>query len=56
LFFWGWILGPMGALLAVPLTMIVKDVFLDAYDDTRGLADLMSADSPSKPAPEDSAG
>ena len=56
LFFWGWVLGPMGALLAVPLTMIVKDVVLDAYDDTRGLADLMSADSPSKPAPEDSAG
>jgi predicted PurR-regulated permease PerM len=55
LFFWGWVLGPMGALLAVPLTMIVKDVFLDAYDNTRGLADLMSADSPSKPAPEESA-
>lgn len=55
LFFWGWVLGPMGALLAVPLTMIVKDVILDAYDDTRGLADLMSADSPSKPAPDDSA-
>jgi predicted PurR-regulated permease PerM len=48
LFFWGWVLGPMGALLAVPLTMIVKDVVLDAYDNTRGLADLMSADSPSK--------
>lgn len=54
LFFWGWVLGPMGALLAVPLTMIVKDVILDAYDSTRGLADLMSADSPSKPAPDES--
>ena len=38
----------MGALLAVPLTMIVKEVVLDAYDDTRGLADLMSANSPGK--------
>jgi len=47
LFFWGWVLGPMGALLAVPLTMIVKEVFLDAYDDTRPLAELMSADKPS---------
>jgi len=56
LFFWGWVLGPMGALLAVPLTMIVKEVVLDAYDDTRGLADLMSAYSPSKPAPDESAG
>jgi len=47
LFFWGWVLGPMGALLAVPLTMMVKDGFLDAYDETRGLSDLMSADTSS---------
>jgi AI-2 transport protein TqsA len=53
LFFWGWVLGPMGALLAVPLTMVVKEVFLDAYDATRGLADLMSADAPTEqPAPD----
>lgn len=48
LFFWGWVLGPMGALLAVPLTLIVKEVFLDAYDDTRALSDLMGADAPGK--------
>jgi predicted PurR-regulated permease PerM len=48
LFFWGWVLGPMGALLAVPLTMIVKEIFLDAFDDTRGLAELMSAEAPTK--------
>lgn len=47
LFFWAWVLGPMGALLAIPLTMIVKDIFLDAYDDTRWLADLMSGEDPS---------
>lgn len=53
LFVWGWVLGPMGALLAVPLTMIVKEVLLDAYEGTRGLAELMSADSPTKqPAPD----
>ena len=46
LFFWGWVLGPMGAILAIPLTMIVKEVFLDAYDDTRGLADLLSGADP----------
>jgi len=46
----------MGALLAVPLTMIVKEVILDAYDDTRGLADLMSAASSPKPASDESAG
>lgn len=41
LFFWGWVLGPTGALLAVPLTIIVKELFLEAYDDTRGLARMM---------------
>jgi AI-2 transport protein TqsA len=56
LFFWSWVLGPMGALLAVPLTLVVKEVFLDAHDDTRGLAELMGADSPTKrPAPDGSA-
>ena len=47
LFFWGWVLGPMGAILAIPLTMIVKEVFLDSYDDTRWLADLMGGADPS---------
>jgi AI-2 transport protein TqsA len=56
LFFWTWVLGPLGALLAVPLTLVVKEVFLDAHDDTRGLAALMSADSATKqPAPDGSA-
>jgi predicted PurR-regulated permease PerM len=45
LFFWGWVLGLTGALLAVPLTLVVKELILDAYDDTRGLARLM--DDPS---------
>jgi len=53
LFFWGWVLGPMGALLAVPLTLIVKEVFLDSFDDTRALSELMGADGPAKkPAPK----
>ena len=41
LIFWAWILGPIGALLAVPLTMVVKDVFLESFEETRGLAMLM---------------
>ena len=40
--FWGWVLGPMGMLLAVPLTMTVK-IALDSSDDTRWMAVLMSA-------------
>ena len=57
LVFWTWILGPMGALLAVPLTMIVRDMVLAAYDDTRALVKLMSAAPHSpKPAPDTSGG
>jgi predicted PurR-regulated permease PerM len=40
--FWGWVLGPMGMLLSVPLTMTVK-IALESSDDTRWLAVLMSA-------------
>jgi len=38
--FWGWILGPVGMFLAVPLTMIVK-VMLDTYPDLRWISLLM---------------
>jgi predicted PurR-regulated permease PerM len=41
LFFWGVVLGAMGALLAVPLTMMVRTL-LDASPQTRWLAELMS--------------
>jgi AI-2 transport protein TqsA len=39
--FWGWVLGAMGMLLAVPLTMTVK-IALESSDDTRWVAVLMS--------------
>lgn len=29
LVFWGWLLGPLGALLAIPLTLLVKAVLID---------------------------
>jgi AI-2 transport protein TqsA len=51
---WSWILGPMGALLAVPMTMIVKDVVLAAYDDTRALTRLLGTTRPSADAPPES--
>jgi len=38
--FWGWILGPVGMFLAVPLTMMVK-VMLDTYPDLRWVSQLM---------------
>ena len=39
--FWGWVLGAMGMLIAVPLTMTVK-IALESSDDTRWIAVLMS--------------
>ncbi len=40
LIFWAWVLGPLGMLLAVPLTMALK-VALESLPETRGLALLM---------------
>jgi predicted PurR-regulated permease PerM len=40
--FWGWVWGPMGMLLSVPLTMVVK-IFLEYSNDFRWLAVLMDA-------------
>jgi len=42
LFVWGWLLGGIGAILAVPLTMIIMAV-LHNFDNTRWIAVLMSA-------------
>ena len=41
LVFWGWLLGAVGALLAIPLTMMVKRVLLEGSQDTAWLAGLM---------------
>ena len=42
LMFWGFILGPVGAILSVPMTMIVR-LSLEFSDSTRGLAYLVSS-------------
>jgi predicted PurR-regulated permease PerM len=38
--FWGWVLGPVGMLASVPLTMAVR-VALEGFDDTRWLGILL---------------
>lgn len=40
LIFWGWLLGPVGMLLSVPLTIVVK-ILLDAREDTRWISTLL---------------
>ncbi len=43
LMFWGWVLGPVGMLLSVPLTITAK-IALDSREETRWLAILLGPD------------
>ena len=45
LVFWGWLLGPMGALVAVPLSIGVK-FFFESFEESMWLAHLMSDAGP----------
>jgi predicted PurR-regulated permease PerM len=47
LLFWGWVLGPVGMLLSVPLTITAK-MALDSRDDTRWMAVLLGPEVISK--------
>ncbi len=42
LVFWGWVLGPVGMLLSVPLTMTLK-IALESVEGTRGLAIMLGS-------------
>jgi len=44
LVFWGWVLGPLGMILSVPLTSLVK-IALESNEDTRGLAIILGSDT-----------
>jgi len=37
-FFWGWVLGPIGAFLGLPITIAVKMLILEHFPDTRWVA------------------
>ena len=59
LLFWGWVLGPVGMVLSVPLTITAK-IALDSREETRWLSVLLGPemvqaqvkDSPHEPGPE----
>jgi AI-2 transport protein TqsA len=54
LVFWAWLIGPLGAILAIPLTLLAKAMLVDV-DPHAGWADALlraSATKPESPAPE----
>ncbi|MFN2190572.1 MAG: AI-2E family transporter [Candidatus Promineifilaceae bacterium] len=54
LFIWTWVLGPLGALIAVPMTLAVQQLVLGSSEGSMWLADLMGAVPPAQES-EDSA-
>ena len=51
LVFWAWVLGPLGALLAIPLSLLAKGLLVDIDPTTRWIDSLISSGSPdSEPA------
>jgi predicted PurR-regulated permease PerM len=50
--FWAALLGPIGAILGVPVTLIFKELILEADDQNRWMAKLMGAAKPESPEGE----
>ena len=48
LVFWAFVLGPLGAVLAIPLTLLVKALLVDVDPRSRWLVPLLSG-QPSEP-------
>ena len=46
LIFWTWVIGPVGALLAIPLSLLAKALLLDIDPSTRWLGALVRGDEP----------
>jgi predicted PurR-regulated permease PerM len=42
LIIWGWVLGGVGALISVPMTLMVKLLFFDSYESTRPISEFMA--------------
>jgi predicted PurR-regulated permease PerM len=55
LVFWTWVLGPLGALLAVPMTLLVKAVMVDVDPNSSWATPLISGPVKAVPAAQSSA-
>ena len=44
LLFWAWVLGPLGAILALPSTLLVKAILIDADPGSRWVNSLIASD------------
>lgn len=49
--FWAWLLGPLGAILAIPLTLLAKALLVDV-DPRAKWADALLRDTPKEPDPD----
>ncbi|GAA2852303.1 AI-2E family transporter [Actinoplanes cyaneus] len=52
LIFWAWVLGALGALLAIPLTLLAKGLLVDIDPSTRWMNVLLSDSPPRDEVPE----
>ena len=49
--FWGWVLGPIGLILSVPITAVIK-ISLESYPGSRWLAVLLGSGTKAQSQPE----
>lgn len=50
---WGWVFGLMGGLLAVPMTLLVRRLFVEAFDESRWMTELLGRPSRAVDAEEE---
>jgi predicted PurR-regulated permease PerM len=51
LVFWTWVLGPLGAILAVPMSLLVRALLLDADPEAQWLRPLIANADEAQEAP-----
>jgi predicted PurR-regulated permease PerM len=50
--FWGWVLGPIGLILSVPISAVIK-ISLESYPASRWLAVMLGSGPKAQPQPEE---